>query len=244
VTTPTDHYVVERLARGGIGQSGVIADPFEAWIDEWSLSGSFTEMVASAAGTDFAYEVSLTAQSPLIFHGENGYSVKSPDGQASYYYSQPYFDLAGTLTLPDGNVPVTGSAWLDREWSTQPLSNDQTGWDWFSLSFDAGEKLMGFRLRQSDGSYFTSATWIEPDGTTTAYPNGEFMAEPMNLYQSTGAALPTEWKVKLPVQNVDVVVTAINPDAWMTTSIPYWEGPIKISGSHSGRGYLEMTGYE
>ena len=30
----------------------------------------------------------------------------------------------------------------------------------------------------------------------------------------------------------------------MGTSFPYWEGPISISGTHSGRGYLEMTGYE
>jgi predicted secreted hydrolase len=27
-------------------------------------------------------------------------------------------------------------------------------------------------------------------------------------------------------------------------SIPYWEGPVGISGSHNGRGYLEMTGYQ
>jgi len=29
----------------------------------------------------------------------------------------------------------------------------------------------------------------------------------------------------------------------MDVSIPYWEGPVGISGSHAGRGYLEMTGY-
>jgi predicted secreted hydrolase len=40
-----------------------------------------------------------------------------------------------------------------------------------------------------------------------------------------------------------VTVAAMNPAAWMATSIPYWEGPVRISGSHAGRGYLEMTGY-
>ena len=29
----------------------------------------------------------------------------------------------------------------------------------------------------------------------------------------------------------------------MNLSIPYWEGPVAVSGSHSGLGYLEMTGY-
>jgi predicted secreted hydrolase len=26
--------------------------------------------------------------------------------------------------------------------------------------------------------------------------------------------------------------------------VPYWEGPVTISGSHTGTGFLEMTGYE
>jgi predicted secreted hydrolase len=26
-------------------------------------------------------------------------------------------------------------------------------------------------------------------------------------------------------------------------SFPYWEGPITFAGSHTGVGYLEMTGY-
>ena len=49
--------------------------------------------------------------------------------------------------LPEGPVEVQGSAWIDREWSSQPLSEGQTGWDWFSLHLDGGARLMGFRLR-------------------------------------------------------------------------------------------------
>ena len=29
----------ERLARGGIGQAGVTAAPFAAWIDDWQMTG-------------------------------------------------------------------------------------------------------------------------------------------------------------------------------------------------------------
>jgi predicted secreted hydrolase len=35
----------------------------------------------------------------------------------------------------------------------------------------------------------------------------------------------------------------LNPASWMGTSFPYWEGPIRFAGSHTGVGYLEMTGY-
>ena len=244
VTTPDAHFVTERLARGGIGQAGVQADPFEAWIDDWQLVGpDFATLTMTASGPDFAYDMVLNSDGPLVFHGDEGYSVKSAEGQASFYYSQPFYAIQGTLILPTGSIEVAGDAWLDREWSSQPLSDSQTGWDWFSLSLEDG-KLMGFRLRQTDGSYYTSATWIDPNGTTTSYSNSAFEADPVAISDVGGRDVPTTWNVRLPDRGVDVEVTAINPQAWMDTSVPYWEGPIIVLGSHTGRGYLEMTGYD
>lgn len=245
VTTPNQHFVTERLARDGIGQAGVAAAPFEAWIDDWSLIGpDFNILQMTASGPDFAYDVALTAQGPLVFHGDNGFSVKSGEGQASYYYSQPFFALDGVLILPEGEVAITGNAWLDREWSSAPLSENQTGWDWFSLSFDDGSKLMGFRVREGDAAGFTYASWIEPDGRLTPYENGAFHADPLEESTVAGRMIPTRWQVTLPARGVDVTVSAINTQAWMEVSIPYWEGPVSVTGSHAGVGYLEMTGYD
>lgn len=242
VTTPDAHYVAERLARGGIGQAGVQADPFSAWIDDWAMEGpDFDTLRLTASGVDFAYDVDLRATGPLVLHGQDGYSVKSDAGQASYYYSQPFYTLSGTLTLPGGDIPVSGTAWLDREWSSQPLAEDQQGWDWFSLSFDSGDKLMGFVLRGA--SDFTSATWISADGQATAFPDGAFMARPLNWHSVAGRQVPVTWQVELLEQGLTVTVSALNPDAWMETSVPYWEGPVTVTGSHTGVGYLEMTGY-
>ncbi|SEN74867.1 Predicted secreted hydrolase [Loktanella fryxellensis] len=243
VTTPDAHYVAERLARGGIGQAGVTATPFSAWIDDWLFDG-IDSGTLRATGADFAYDMQLTAQGPLVAQGIDGYSVKSASGQASYYYSQPFYEVAGTLTLPDGPVAVTGTAWLDREWSSQPLADNQTGWDWFSLNFDDGARMMGFRLRQTDGENYTSATWIAPDGTPTPYADGALTATPLEESQVGPRTVPTTWRVELPAQGVDVTVAAVNTQAWMDTSVPYWEGPVTIDGTRSGVGYLEMTGYE
>lgn len=243
ITTPDAHHVAERLARGGIGQAGVQAEPFSAWIDDWVMEGpDLDNLHLTASGTDFAYDVQLRALGPLVLHGQDGYSVKSSVGQASYYYSQPFFRLSGTLSLPGGDVPVTGTAWLDREWSSQPLAEDQEGWDWFSLSFDDGNKLMGFVLRGITD--YTSATWIAADGRATPLPDGAFTAKPLSRHSVAGRHVPTAWRVSLPTQGVDVTVTAMNPSAWMQTSVPYWEGPVTIAGSHTGVGYLEMTGYD
>jgi predicted secreted hydrolase len=242
VTTPSAHFVTERLARGGIGQAGVTATPFAAWIDDWQMAGpSLDDLRLTASGPDFAYDVQLTATGPLVLHGTGGYSVKSAQGQASHYYSQPFFRVSGTLSLPEGDVPVMGTGWLDREWSSQPLAPDQTGWDWFSLSFDSGDRLMGFVLR-GDSDY-TAATWIAADGATESFPDGAFTAVPLARHRVAGRDVPVEWQVRLPARGVDVTVRALNRDAWMDTSVPYWEGPVTITGSQGGVGYLEMTGY-
>ena len=242
LTTPEAQLTAQRLARGGVGQAGVTL-PLDAFIDEWRLSGDPAGTLhASAGGTGFAYDLTLTATGPLVLHGDHGYSVKSAGGQASEYYSQPFLTATGSVRTADGTTPVTGTAWLDREWSSQPLSADQSGWDWFSLSFDSGEKLMGFVLRGN--SAFTSATWIAADGTTQALPNGALDAAPTGWQRVAGHRLPLSWQVKLPAHDLDVTVTAIHPYAWMPMLFPYWEGPVTVSGSHNGRGYLELTGYD
>lgn len=245
LTTPTRHFVAERLARGGIGQAGVsLASGFHAWIDEWELAGaSIDSLTMRATGSDFAYDLALHADGPLVLQGVGGFSVKSASGQASRYYSQPFYHVTGTLTLPNGAVSVTGQAWLDREWSSQLLDAEQSGWDWISLHFDSGAKLMGFTLHDTAGD-FTSATWIAPDGTPTPYGDGALTLTPLATHDAAGHDVPVTWRVELPAQGVDFTIEAVNPDAWMATSVPYWEGPVRISGSESGRGYLEMTGYD
>lgn len=244
ITTPDRHFVTERLARGGIGQAGVTADPFAAWIDEWRMAGpSIDDVNLTAQGIDFAYDVKLVADGPLVAQGDQGYSVKSAGGQASHYYSQPHYRLKGTLTLPSGPVEVTGNAWLDREWSSQLLDADQSGWDWFSLRFDTGEKLMGFALRQDGGEPYRVATWIDADGTPTPY-TGALELTPLRRAQVAEHTVPVDWHLRLPDRDLDITVTAMNDQAWMATTVAYWEGPVRVSGSHTGRGYLEMTGYD
>ena len=250
LTTATQHFVAERLARGGIGQAGVTLAPFSAWIDNWQMTGraastidAISALDVKAAGQDFSYALELNAKGPVVPQGQQGYSVKSAQGQASYYYSQPFYDVVGTLNLPTGAVTVTGKAWLDHEWSSQALAADQTGWDWFSLHFDSGEKLMGFRLRDANAG-FTSATWINANGEPQAQLPGALKVTPLETTIVEGRSVPIRWRVELPARGIDVTTKSLNPKAWMATQIPYWEGPIRFEGGHSGEGYVEMTGYE
>ena len=250
VTNGTEHLVSETRARGGIGTAGVIASPFRAWINDWEMksyaneeSDAYSKLSLRASGTDFSYDLNLSANGPLVAHGENGYSVKSSEGHASIYYSQPHYSVKGTVVVNGEVVRVSGTAWLDREWSSQPLSQNQNGWDWVSLNFSSGEKLMGFRLRQKDGSFYTSGTWISPNGDPEPIKNGALLLDPISHSTVAGRSVPTHWRLAWKNKKISVEIKAVNASSWMKTSIPYWEGPVTIEGTHQGRGYLEMTGY-
>jgi predicted secreted hydrolase len=243
LTSPDAHFTGERFARGDVGQAGVTPAPFSAWIDDWEMAGpDFDTLTLRAATPDAGYDLSLKAQGPLVFHGDGGFSIKSTTGQASYYYSQPFYEVSGTLDLPSGPVTVTGKGWLDREWSSQPLEGDQEGWDWFSLHLDDGARLMAFSLRGGAGFHY--ASYITPDGALTPYYGDALVLEPLRRADVAGRNVPVDWQLTLPAQGVDLTVRAVNDDSWQATLFPYWEGPVTATGSHAATGFLEMTGYE
>ncbi|MFV0244131.1 MAG: lipocalin-like domain-containing protein [Qingshengfaniella sp.] len=248
LTSATEHLTAETLARGGIGQAGVTTQPFSAWINNWQMaapegSTDLTTLALNAAGEGFSYTLTLTAEGPIVLQGDAGYSIKSTSGQASHYYSQPHFTAQGTLHIGTRKIAVSGRAWLDREWSSQPLSTTQTGWDWFALHFDDGAKLMIYRLRDSAAPDVIPATWIPAQGPTQHIPNGHIRLTALAHAETDGGHIPVRWRITWPERGLDITTRPLNPNAWMPTTIPYWEGPLRFDGTATGRGYLEMTGY-
>jgi predicted secreted hydrolase len=250
VTRADLHRYSETFARGGVGQAGVEAKPYLAWIDSWEMRGldqmddkTIAPLELNASGADFSYALRLDADQALVLQGDAGYSRKSARGQASYYFSQPYFKATGSITIDDRPVNVTGKAWMDREWSSQPLASDQTGWDWFSLHLNNGEKLMLFRLRQTGGNDYCSGNWISRDGRTEQLASADITMTPMGSTEVAGRKIPTAWRIGIPTHGLTIESVPLNAKSWMGTSFPYWEGPISFAGSHAGVGYLEMTGY-
>ena len=250
VTRADTHRYSETFARGGVGQAGVEPKPFRAWIDSWQMRGldpmrddAIAPLELTASGTDFSYTLRLDADRALVLQGDGGYSKKSERGQASYYYSQPYFKVAGSITIDDKPAQVTGRAWMDREWSSQPLTSDQTGWDWLSLHLNEGEKLMLFRLRQADGNDYRSGNWILPAGKTEQLASADIEMTPTAFTEIEGRKIPVAWRIAIPRLALSIECSPLNARSWMATSFRYWEGPISFRGSHGGVGYLEMTGY-
>lgn len=247
LTTGSAHYFDEKIARGGSGQAGATAWPFAAWIDDWRFAAEppapgLGRVRLQARGAAFAYDLTLTTGAEIVRQGQAGYSVKSDQGQASYYISQPYFTVSGRITVEGREIEVTGSAWMDKEWSSQPLAEDQSGWDWFSLHLGPTTRLMLFRLRHDDGRHYVSGNWIEGTESTPLTP-GEVSLSVLGTDLAAGRDVPTRWRIEIPTRGVDLETEPLFAGAWNGTGIGYWEGPIRAHGSHRAQGYLELTGY-
>jgi len=270
------HQVAERFGRSHTqaepsqlndAQAGVIASPFHAWLDDWQLKTNeeangtdFDHLTLTAySGEDesrFGYTLELTAEGPLVLHGEEGFSQKAANGQGSMYYSQPFWQINGEVTINGETKAVSGHGWLDREWSSQLLDARQSGWNWFSIHLDDGHKLMAFQLRGGgdDGSAgaehnadYRSGTWITPQGDATPLATDDITLTPLVTSAVAGRNVPTQWRLEIPSVAIDIIVDAPHANRWMTTSVPYWEGEVVVndraSGEPLGEGYLEMTGY-
>ena len=239
ITTKDDHYFEERFSRGAGGEAGatVTNGAVDTWLADWRFHSIGPDQYRLSARTrDFSYDLTLTRKGDEILQGDKGYSVKAASGQASHYFSHPFLAVAGTISFADGRtLQVSGDAWLDREWSSQFLSSNQTGWEWFALRLDDGSALTVARVRDSDNGDLIFAGQSTKAGTT---PLKGVEVTPTTPNQVMN------WTIRVPSLDLTLETQPLNANSWNRGLFPYFEGPIKVSGSQKGVGYLEMTGYQ
>lgn len=240
VSFDRQHYFAEKLARGDVGHAGATAAPFSVWLDNWQL----TEPAGQApwrlqvSADNWSYDLSLKVQGEPVAHGDQGFSAKSASGEGSLYFSLVDVEIEGTVTLGDQTLAVSGQGWFDREWSSQFLKGGQQGWDWFALHLESGDKLMAFQLREDSGA-FRSGTWIPAQGDPVALAPDQLRIKPLSGHKG----YPRQWQLKVPDFGVSLELSAPPGDYLNDGLYPYWESPVTVSGSHTGVGYMELTGY-
>lgn len=250
----TEFYVAQRYSRGALDLAGARADPFRVWIDDWQIGSQASSHAwrLRANDEDFGIDLSLSALKEPVLNGTGGLSQKSADpGNASYYYSVTRLDTAGRIRVGDREFAVSGLSWLDREWSTSALADDQVGWDWFALQLSDGSDLMYYGLRSTDGSRDTASagTYVDADGVATHLDTRDVAMTVLDTWDSPrGGTYPSRWLLSVPRLGIEVTVAPIVAEQELITTVRYWEGAVDVEGTHeavpvSGRGYVELTGY-
>jgi predicted secreted hydrolase len=241
-------HAAERYARGAAGLAGAKAEPFRVWLHDWALSAMPDgRWRLEASDEDLRLELALRPLKAPVLQGDDGLSQKSAEpGNASYYYSLTRLASAGVLAIGNEIFEVSGLSWLDREWSTSALAPGQSGWDWFALQFDDGTELMLYGLRLTDGRLddLSAGSFVHRDGRITRLDREDFEIEVTRTWTSPlGGTYPARWSMRIPSLAIDLDIQPVMENQELDTVLRYWEGAVDVRGSHSGRGYVELTGY-
>ena len=252
-------YFDEQMARGALGLAGAVKqdNDIKVFVGSWSAVLTPERHFLKAVSDNFSFTLQCRPLKPPVAHGNRGYSLKgSRNENASCYYSFTRLEVAGTLKLGDEAFKVDGSAWMDHEYSTAPLEDKITGWDWFSLQLSDETELMIYLLRLDGGGYHpaSSGTFVDPLGEARHLSKKDFQIRIMDQWKSprTGAVYPCGWRFRVMPLNMDLNVFSDLPDQELVTQksiqVIYWEGSVSAKGVGSGnalegKGYAEMTGY-
>lgn len=244
----------ERFARGAAGLAGAEAEPLRLWLEDWALvepAGGGPWRLRAAAG-EIALDLELAPRKPVVLQGDRGLSRKSAaPGNASYYYSISRLATRGILRLAGETHAVSGDSWLDREWGTSALADDQQGWDWFALQLDDDTEIMFYLLRRKDGSAdpFSGGALIDRAGRSTPLGRDDVELAVLDHWHSPrGGRYPARWRLRVTSRDLTLDIRPVIPDQELAASVRYWEGAVDVAGSLgtrpvAGRGYVELVGY-
>ena len=253
-------YHTERLNRAGPGLAGISLEQRRYWNGNWQVrwtSLDSGDQQLQAVCDRFKLMLSLKPQKPAVIHGKNGISLKGPvRGEASHYISFTRLGAEGQLDRNGKSIAMTGLAWMDHEFFTEPTGSTVAGWDWFAIQLDNNEELMLYRLRNREDAEtpYSSGTYVDAQGKARFLDAGQFSLTPGETWRSPNsrARYPVVWSISVPSLGLQLSERTMlrNQELFSQDSISpsYWEGAVSYQGQMRGHkvngvGYLEMTGY-
>lgn len=249
----------EKLNRFSPYTAGAATERLDVFNEGWRLwmkPDGTIRLVAAEDGD--ALDLVLHSRKPPVIHGENGVSIKAEGkGYASHYYSLTRIDASGTIRAAGKQESCTGIAWMDHEFGSSTLRENQAGWDWYSVQLDNDSELMLYIMRRKDGTPDTtsSGSLVLSDGSVVPLHHGDFRVEAKGSWKSprSGAVYPMGWKITVPSVDLSLDVREELKDQELITAhstrVTYWEGSVVVDGRQgtsavTGVGYVEMTGYD
>jgi predicted secreted hydrolase len=252
-------YFDERFSREGNNLAGAQIYPFKVWLEDWQIIQIQNRVLfdlpiinVMAKTENFEIDFILESVKPFVLQGDAGLSQKGKQqGNASYYYSYTRLKTKGKIILAGKEYSVSGFSWMDREWSTNALSEDQKGWDWFALQLDDNTEIMYYQMRKKDGTsdVFSKGVFVDETGASQLINRDDVILEVKDYWESGGGEkYPSGWNLQIPSKEIDLKITPAVKNQLMDVAVRYWEGSVKIEGKKSntdvrGKGYVELTGY-
>ena len=233
--------------RGRLGAVEPRPSGFHADVDGWLASGDGVRHILVFDVGQYHVELRVAVVKPPVLHKQSGW-VQYPNGEVSAYYSRTLMAVSRQVGVSGVVQSVGGAVWFDHQWGN--FDARAAAWDWFALQLDAGPEVVLSLVRDASGAHVDMyGTYIAQDGAVRHLGANDFEVQRLATWTSpaSGAVYPMGWRVRLEDPPMDVMVVPLVEssefDARRITGNFYWEGAVKVHGSHTGRGFVEMAGY-
>lgn len=243
---------------------------FDVHAGSWRVMGhaGHDQLFANTKGYEIEFDL-VDVKGPMIQYDE-GWMPMGENDEPFYYYTYPHMQVTGTMKTPDGDIEVTGDAWMDHQWGNPGMFDyiypfDKAGhpraldsWEWYSIRLDNDDDIMLFVTRDDNGDeLFRGGTISYADGETVNIPAEDIEICSLNEWTSnrTDATYPQDWVVSLPSIGIqELNIDAVSPDSELNHNLwqkllYYWEGLCSVEGVTDdgvplqGYAFVELEGY-
>ncbi len=237
-----DHLEIEAVTPGGGPEKWTtLTDP---------LTGDLLpfQYHLQATGQNGAIDLQYNTLKRPLMVGGTGFLYQGFDNY-TYYYSQTSVEVNGMLTFEGFSEPVSGIAWIDRQWGN---FNPNTGedYEWFSLQLSNGTDINLWNIFTIQNEIPDTSTYRYLSAyvnDTTAFTLSDFNLERLgyNWMPDNQVCYSSRWRLTADNPPMDLIINTLHDDHEVDLPFRFYEGTTHIEGSFdgqpvSGNGFAEL----
>ncbi len=207
--------------------------PFEYQLNAQSAYGSI----------NLNYE---SLKRPLMIN-DSGFVYQGAEGY-SYYYSLTSLAVDGNITLNGITEPVTGNAWIDRQYGTfNPSIGEQ--YEWFSLQLSNGMDLNIWELYTPQNSIPDTSTYRHFSmyvNDSVSHSSSDFSLERLHYIFMPDQVKCYSRQWHFIHDSIDLTFTTLHDNQEVMLPFRFYEGSLEVTGSVgsqtvTGVGFAELV---
>lgn len=220
----------------------------EQWVTKTDDSGELIpfEYHLEAQSSFGSINLDFVALKRPLMIGETGFVYQGAFAY-SYYYSLTRLEVSGSITLNGLTEPVSGIAWLDRQYGTFNPSIVEN-YEWFSLQLSNGMDLNVWELFNDSNVIPDTATYRHFSvfiNDSVSVSDSEFTLQRLQyaFTPETEHCYAKQWRFTH--DTIDLTFTSRYSDQEVILPFEFYEGSVDVSGTVgtetvTGQGFAEL----
>jgi hypothetical protein len=223
----------------------------EYWVHKEEGDGTlipFEYELSATAGVNGLTLSTVSQKAPLIPGGDGLFDQGSDS--YTYYYSLTESLVEGSITFEGSSEPVSGSAWIDRQYGTfNPHTEEK--YEWFFLQLSNGMDLNIWNIftrenqQPDDSAYKHLSVYVDDE---TQYTTHDFELERLSWAKMPGTenCYAQSWRLSSDLNQMDLSFSTLHHNSEVLIPLNFFEGATTASGtvndsSVTGIGFAELV---